>query len=128
MSGTKKEYIRYRLERADETLAEDRLLAANQHWHGCVNRCYYACFYVLAALLLQEDLSSSKHTGIRSLFNRDYVKTGLVSKEMGQLYNALFRHRQRGDYDDLITFEPDQVNEWVTETAARKLGIRTPCQ
>ncbi len=115
MSGTKADYIRYRLERADETLDEARLMASNQHWIGCVNRCYYACFYAVSALLFQADLSSSKHSGVRSLFNQGYVKTGLVTKDMGKLYNALFQHRQKGDYDDMIVFELDQVQQWLVE-------------
>jgi uncharacterized protein (UPF0332 family) len=44
--------IRYRLERAMETLDEAALLYEKGHLHAYVNRLYYACFYAVSALLL----------------------------------------------------------------------------
>jgi len=61
--------ILYRIVRAKETLEDARILAGSKRWNACVNRLYYACFYAVSALLIQNDLSSSKHTGVRSLFN-----------------------------------------------------------
>jgi len=57
-------------------LVREPLLKEGEEWNPCVNRLYYACFYAVSALLIQQGLSSSKHTGVRSLFNRHYVKTG----------------------------------------------------
>ena len=45
------ELVRYRLARAHESLAEARLLLANDHVRTAVNRAYYACFYAVSALL-----------------------------------------------------------------------------
>ncbi len=75
MTKPNKELVSYRLQRARETLADARILADAGRWNPCVNRLYYACFYAVSALLVQEGLSSSKHTGLRSLFNRHFVKT-----------------------------------------------------
>ncbi len=108
-TGRKEELIRYRLERARQTFESGRLLAEAEDWHSSLNRLYYACFYAVSALLLRHDLSSSKHTGVRSFFNRHFVKTGKVSEELGDLYNDLFADRQSGDYEDLRCFEEAQV-------------------
>ena len=51
--------IRYRIQRAFETLDEARLMAESDHWNGCVNRLYYACFYAVNALL-QTNVNSFK--------------------------------------------------------------------
>lgn len=107
--------VRYRLERARETLEDARILSNAGRWNTCMNRLYYACFYVVSALLIQDNLSSSKHTGVRSLFNRHYVKTGKVPKEMAQIYNDLFEKRQEGDYVDFIRFEEFQVIPWISK-------------
>lgn len=72
--------IHYRLERAQESLEDARLLAAADRWNACVNRLYYSCFYAVSALLVRDGLSSSKHTGGRSLFNRHYVRTNIVPR------------------------------------------------
>ncbi len=106
--------VRYRLKRARETLEDARILANASRWNPCVNRLYYACFYAISALLLQRGLSSSKHTGVRSLFNRHYVRTGMVPKELAQLYNDLFERRQESDYMDFVHFEESQVRPWIS--------------
>ena len=81
------ELVLYRLQRARETLADARILADAGRWNPCVNRLYYACFYAVSALLIQEGLSSTKHTGLRSLFNRHFVKTNKVPKDKARIFN-----------------------------------------
>ena len=60
--------------------------------------------------------SSSKHTGIRSIFNKEYVKTGKISLKFGQLYNSLFEGRQESDYMPYVYFQEDQVISWLNLT------------
>lgn len=50
-----------------------------------------------------------------ALFNRHFVKTGLVSAELADLYGELFRNRQRGDYEDFVSFDEAQVRPWLAE-------------
>jgi uncharacterized protein (UPF0332 family) len=110
--------IQYRLERAREALAEAEVLADTGHWNGCVSRLYYSCFYAVTALLLRHNLGSSKHTGVRSLFHRHFVRTGLVSPDLGDLYSALFNARNRGDYTDLTRFDEASVRPQISRVAA----------
>jgi uncharacterized protein (UPF0332 family) len=110
--------IRYRLDRAQESLDDARLLAEAARWNTCVNRLYYSCFYAVSALLVRDGLSSSRHTGVRSLFNRHYVRTGKVSREFARVYNDLFERRQEGDYADFVRFHSDQVRPWIPQTEA----------
>jgi uncharacterized protein (UPF0332 family) len=93
----RKDFIGYRLDRAQETLDDARLLAEAGRWNSCVNRLYYACFYAVSALLLQAGYTSPKHAGVRSLFNRHFVKERVVAADLGRFYNRLFRHRQESD-------------------------------
>ena len=112
------ELVSYRLQRARETLADARILADACRWNPCVNRLYYACFYAVSALLIQEGLSSAKHTGLRSLFNRHFVKTNKVPKDKARIFNDLFERRQEGDYVDFVSFEESQVLPWLPEAEA----------
>ena len=105
----------YRLERAHESLEEAEILINKGHSNTFVNRLYYACFYAVSALLLTRGLSSAKHSGIRSLFHQNFVKSGMVNTELGQLYDRLSDNRQKGDYADLIRFDPDEVRNWYDE-------------
>jgi uncharacterized protein (UPF0332 family) len=91
------------------------VLAKAERWNACVNRLYYACFYAVSALLLKDGLSSSKHAGVRSLFNKQYVKTGKISKNLAQTYNDLFERRQESDYIDYVSFQESQVLPWISK-------------
>lgn len=109
--------IVYRLERAAETLAEARLMEREGHWNACANRLYYAAFYAVTALLLQDGHTASKHSGIKAMFNQHYVKPGIVTRENGRLYNRLFDLRQEGDYIDFVSLDAETVGPLVGETA-----------
>jgi len=105
--------IRYRLDRANETYEEAVLMKHKKHWNTCANRLYYACFYAVIALLEKYGYTASKHGGVKSLFNRHFVKTGKVNKELGKLFNSLFDARQEGDYIDFVYFDEDTVGPWI---------------
>lgn len=115
MTEWSKDLVLYRMTRADETLEDARILAKAGRWNACVNRLYYACFYAVSALLVMDGLSSSKHAGIRSLFNRQYVKTGKIPKNLARIYNDLFERRQEGDYIDFVSFQEAQVLPWISK-------------
>ena len=115
MSAADESIIRYRLERASETLGEARSLAATGHWNGCANRLYYACFYALVALLHRRQLPTRKHTGVRALFNQHFVKPRLIAADLGDFYNDLFDTRHEADYEDLVCLTEEDVGPWIAE-------------
>jgi uncharacterized protein (UPF0332 family) len=116
--------VGHRITRAHQTLEDARVLAKAGRWNACVNRLYYACFYSVSALLLKDSLSSSKHAGVRSLFNKQYVKTGKISKNLAQTYNDLFERRQESDYIDFVNFQESQVLPWISK-AEELIGYLT---
>jgi uncharacterized protein (UPF0332 family) len=69
--------LRYRIEQAHETLWEAEILLNESAWRGAVNRAYYAMFYALLGLLATKQLGTSKHSGAISLFDHEFVKTGI---------------------------------------------------
>jgi uncharacterized protein (UPF0332 family) len=102
MTDGQEDLIRYKLSRAKETLEEAEIMLQTGHSHGATNRIYYACFYVVKALLLKRGLSSSKHSGVVALFNRHFVKPGLVGVDMGKFYSRMFDNRLESDYADWV--------------------------
>jgi uncharacterized protein (UPF0332 family) len=107
--------VQHLLTRAREALEEAKILADSGHWNTCVSRLYYSCFYVVSALLHKQGLSSAKHSGIRSLFNNHFVRTGLVSKDVSSIYNDLFDRRQESDYGPFFEFEECDAMPWFRE-------------
>lgn len=115
MTEWNNDLISYRIARSNESIEDAHILAKEGRWNACVNRLYYACFYVISALLVFNGLSSSKHAGVRSLFNRYYVATGKVPKNLARIYNDLFERRQEGDYIDFVRFQESQVQPWISK-------------
>ena len=111
MTQGNEDLIKYKLERSSETLEEAKIMLQSSHLFGAANRIYYACFYAVSALLLSKDLSSPKHSGVLSLFNRHFVKTGLIPVELGKFYSRLFDTRTESDYADLVTIDLKEIQD-----------------
>lgn len=109
MEFHKDDYIKYRLEKADETMDAAKLLIENQKWNSAINRLYYACFYAVTALLVTHGLKSKSHSGVKTAFFMNYIKNGKIDHQFGQLYTDLFDWRQKGDYGDFFDFDKDLV-------------------
>jgi len=107
--------IKYRLKKSKETLQDARVLFEKDSLTSTVNRIYYAMFYAISGLLLSKNLSSPKHSGIRSLFNKEFVNKGLVDKKLGRFYSKIFEERQEGDYKDFIKFDNNIVRSWLED-------------
>ena len=111
MTEKQADLMRYRLNRAKETLEEAQIMADNGYLYGAANRIYYACFYAVVALLLTKNLSSSKHSGIIALFNKHFVKTEDIPRDFGRFYSCVFDSRLESDYGELIDIEAGEIRE-----------------
>ncbi|MEM9451270.1 MAG: HEPN domain-containing protein [Cyanobacteria bacterium P01_E01_bin.6] len=106
--------VQFRLTEAEETLREAEILLAQSAFRGSVNRSYYAMFYAVSGLLATRGLGTSKHIGVMGLVDREFVKTGVFSKELSRSFHRAFDERQASDYGEMLM--PDQ------ELAAGLLG------
>lgn len=116
MTETQKTIIRYRLERSYEALTEAKLLHQHGHNEACINRLYYACFYAATAILLNQGLSASTHSGLKTLFHQHITKQGIVNTAHTKLYNDLFLFRQRSDYEDKFRIDEHKIQPWIEST------------
>jgi len=104
--------INYRLTQAKESLEDANKLAEHQGSpRSIVNRAYYAMFYAVLALLLTIGKGSSRHSGVISLFDLHFVKTGKFSKEHSKTLHYAFELRQQGDYGEMTEIEPEDARE-----------------
>lgn len=106
MQPDKLEEIKKWLSLADESLNDAKDCLASNHLKLVQNRLYYSIFYAVKALALKERFITSKHKSLSSWFNQNYIKTGVFSKEMGNLYKEAFDNRQ--EYDYTVSFIPNK--------------------
>ena len=111
MAYDKNTLIKYRIDRCKESIKEALLTIDNKMFFNAENRIYYAIFYIVSALALKNDFSTSKHYQLLGWFNKNFVKTNLISQDLGKIYYDAFEKRQEGDYKDLIYFTDEEVRE-----------------
>lgn len=91
--------IDYRIKQARESIQEAKVLwGQGMSNRSVMNRLYYAMFYAVLALLQEKQLGTSKHYGAISLFDREFVKSGLIDTEYSKALHRAFILRQKGDY------------------------------
>ena len=90
------------LARAQQSLAAAQALASNAYYDFVASRAYYAAFYAATALLLSEELTFSKHSGVIASIHRKFVKTGRLDAQHGKNLNWLFELRGIGDYGGMV--------------------------
>ena len=105
--------IRYRMDRSKEVLSAARLMYEKGYYNDAVNRLYYFCFYAVIALLATEGVHPGKHLRYGPFLNKNWIKTGKLSRKTGWLYNTLFDRREKGDYGDYFRFNADDVEDWL---------------
>jgi len=109
----KKSLVVYRLKKAKETFAEIPILIENKLWRNAANRLYYACFYAATALLIKDGHQTHSHNGVKSVLSLNYIKENTIDKSLIKIYGRLFNMRQRGDYEDWIIVEEQDVKPLI---------------
>jgi uncharacterized protein (UPF0332 family) len=105
---------KYRLQEAKESLEEaEYLFYGDKSPRSVMNRAYYGMFYAVLALIIFEKFISSKHTGVLSFFNQQFIKEGVFPKEMGRWINTAFDLRQTGDYREYVKLTKEQVEPYI---------------
>ena len=97
-------------------IAKERLAFAEEilklgDYKTVANRSYYAVFAAMRAVLALQGFDSKKHSGIIAEFRREYIKSGLLPKELSPIIEALVEIRQGSDYDDFYLISKEEVEE-----------------
>ena len=101
------------LERAEQSIQAANELARKGYHDFAASRAYYAAFYGATAVLLNEGLDFSKHSGVIASIHQRFVKTGKLNKEQGIDLNWLFEIRNIGDYGGAVHVTPSQAERAV---------------
>ena len=99
------------MERARKYLRSSKLLLDESDYESSVSRTYYAMFFSVEAALLTKDLSFSSHKGVISAFGKNFIKSGIFSKDMGRELNRVFTKRQLSDYEYTFVITKDEAEE-----------------
>ncbi len=122
--------IRHRLEQAETALNDAKfLLEGNPGTQSIVNRAYYAMFYSSLVLLQKTGKVPSKHSGVISLFDTEFVLKGIFQKDLSIVFHKAFEIRQVSDYKTLKSVSKEKAEEifnnasFFVETVAKYLSL-----
>lgn len=116
MKGDEKNaLIEHRIARATDTIEEVSFLIKNKKLLLAVNRIYYGMFYILSALSLRYDFSTSKHQQLIGWFNKEFISSGEIDRRYGRILHNAYNNRSTGDYDDFAEFSEKDVKKSFDE-------------
>ena len=111
-----KELAKHRLEQAKEDLEAGKLLYDKNFYKSANNRAYYSCFHAIDAVLALEPKAFKKHKDTLAYFNKNYVHTGVFSRDIGRKVSKLEIIRHKSDYDQFYIASKEEAQE-QTEVA-----------
>lgn len=100
-----------RFERAMEMLEDARKSLAAGMIKTSINRSYYATLHATRSLLILKGLDPVTHDGAIKLLSLDFIKSGLLPKDMVKIIKRLLSIRTDVDYGDLSTYEMSDAEE-----------------
>jgi len=105
---SQREIVVYWLEKAQQDLASAKENLSAGRLQNSVRDAYFACFHSFSAVLIKAGKTFRKHSEVRAILHRDYVKGKKLAMEWGKHYDWLFDNRQKADYRPLVDFDVDK--------------------
>lgn len=102
------------IEKSRRSLEAAKLLFDEGFIDFSASRAYYSMFYAVEALMLDQDLSFSKHSAVIAAFGRDFVKTGIFDSKYHRCLMDAFDLRNKGDYGAMSEVPGDQAEQLLS--------------
>lgn len=101
----------YRLKDSEEKLESSKLLLDAGKYKDSISRSYYAVFSAVRAVLANDRIDFSKHSGVIAYFQREYIKKGIFEKKYSKYLQTAFQIRNSCDYDDFFLASKQDAEE-----------------
>jgi len=116
--GPTDDSVQKHLQKAEELLADARLLIERDRRRSAADRAYYAMFAAAQAALLQKGITAKTHKGLKSQFSREFVKTGIVDRALIRHLEETFDARQASAYEAEFLLSRDVIQRYLEQAEA----------
>ena len=103
------------LDKSEQSINAANLLLGDGYDDFAASRAYYAMFYAVEALMLDRDLSFSKHSAVIAAFGKLFVKTGIFDSRFHRSLLNAFDLRNAGDYGSTGTVSRNEASQIIAE-------------
>lgn len=110
-NNTREDLAKYRLEMSDEHMKSAKALLDIGSYKDSIGRSYFAMFSAVRALLALEAVDFSKHSGVISYFQKEYIKTGKMEVKYSKSLSQAFQIRNNADYQDFFVVSRKDAEE-----------------
>jgi uncharacterized protein (UPF0332 family) len=109
--------IHLRLSQAEESLNEARLLVQQDMRLGAMDRIYFTMFYCACALLASKEFGPARPAtgGIAAKFHREFIKTGLIPKEIGDRFKRATQLHHDADLGSKTPPDADRLQDLLVD-------------
>lgn len=107
--------------------AHVRLAAAERELEAGVpqlaaDHAYYACFHLLSAIFLQEELTLKRHSALRAALHERLIQTGRLERKWGSIFDRLAELRTKSVYAALFALDAATARA-VVDDATRLAAV-----
>jgi len=101
----------FRIEKARKILSDASTLYDNDSYESSINRSYYAVLTASRALLILRGIDPETHEGVKTMLSKEFIRTGFLPKEFGEIFRGIHARRIDSDYADYIEIGIDEASD-----------------
>jgi uncharacterized protein (UPF0332 family) len=106
------------LNKATENIEAAVMLIGQSYYNIAISRLYYAMFYCAEAVLMEENLTFSKHSSVIAAFGQHFAKTGRLPQELHRMLIEAQDMRNLSDYDLMAVLNQEAAEVLLTKARA----------
>lgn len=105
----------YRLQKARKFLDAANILCDGSRFESSVNRSYYSILSAAKALLVLRGIDPETHEGTKTMLSKEFIRTGLLPQEFGEIFRNIQSRRLDSDYGDYVEISKDEARDSVAK-------------
>ena len=113
MEGSVSALSKYRFETSLESITDAKIMLDNGRYKNALNRAYYSIFHAIRSVCALDGFDSSKHSGVISYFNQNYVKTNIFPRELSKIIRYASESREKADYLDFYIASKEEAEKQI---------------
>ncbi|MBW7997308.1 MAG: HEPN domain-containing protein [Candidatus Glassbacteria bacterium] len=107
---------KYRIQRAFENRTDAILLLKSERINESVNRLYQANYYAVKSLLATRMKDSTKQQRVLHIFQEQFIQTGEIPTEYGQIVDRSYRSRDERERRDQLKLSRQEAESMIGES------------
>ena len=98
-------------DKAHRFLQEADDMLQQQRWNLAANRYYYACYHIVHAVFISNNIIVKTHDGTLTELGKHFILTGKLDKQFGRFFARMIQLRIKADYNSIAEVSETEVRE-----------------